>query len=95
VRDAYKPIAYEQLTGLGTAKGPTAATVGTGPLKGTVAVFVAETQLVRWRDDGTDPTANVGMTLEPGIAMEYRGELNKIKFIETAASAKVNCSYYA
>jgi hypothetical protein len=50
---------------------------------------------VRWRDDGTAPTASVGMPLAVGVPLQYDGDLTNIKFIETAASAKLNISYYA
>ena len=59
-----------------------------------VALIQAEDQNVRWRDDGTDPTASVGMLLEAGKDMLYTGDLGAIKFIEEAASAKLNVSYY-
>jgi hypothetical protein len=58
------------------------------------AVVQAETQNVRYRDDGTDPTASVGMLLIANTAMRYEGDLTKIKFKETSASAKLNVSYY-
>jgi hypothetical protein len=35
------------------------------------------------------------MRLEVGDALEYDGNLNDIQFIEEAASAKLNVSYYA
>lgn len=59
-----------------------------------VAFINTEDQNVRWRDDGTDPTASVGGVLEPGSYFTYTGDLSSIKFIEEAASAKLNVSYY-
>ena len=49
---------------------------------------------MRWRDDGVDPTASVGMLLVAGTPLQYDGDLSRIKFIETTASAKLNVSYY-
>jgi hypothetical protein len=63
-------------------------------VKANFALIVAETQDVRWRDDGTAPTSTVGMLLKAGVIFQYDGDLSKIKFIETASSAKVNISYY-
>tara|TARA_R110000868_G_scaffold102083_5_gene281054 strand:+ start:802 stop:984 length:183 start_codon:yes stop_codon:yes gene_type:complete len=60
-----------------------------------MALIVCETQAVRWRDDGTAPSATVGMPLAVGVAMNYDGDLNKIRFFEQVASAKINVSYYA
>jgi hypothetical protein len=34
------------------------------------------------------------MPLAAGIPLQYDGDLNKIRFIEQAASAKLNISYY-
>ena len=62
----------------------------------TYAVVQCTTQNVRWRDDGTAPTATVGMqlTVSPDMLV-YDGALKTIKFIEEAASAVLNVSYYA
>lgn len=60
----------------------------------TLVVIHAESQPVRWRDDGVAPTAAVGMRLVVGQELRYDGDLTKIRFIEEAASAKINCSYY-
>ena len=84
-------VDFEQITGLSSAKGLTTATYGAG----TIALLQAESQPIRWRDAGTDPTASVGMRLTPGSdPWPYSGSLAAIKFIEEAASGKLNCSYY-
>jgi hypothetical protein len=58
-------------------------------------VIIPESQAVRWRDDGTNPTATVGMPLASGQPMpEGAAALAAIKFIEQTASAKLNVSYY-
>lgn len=80
---------YEQVTGLSAAKG---LTVPTGT---TWALIQAEGQNVRWRDDGTNPTASVGMRLLVGEELTYTGSsLASLKFIEEAASAKLNVTYF-
>lgn len=87
-----QPKGYEQITGLNAVK-------GLNPPEGALfAVIQAETQDVRWRDDsGDDPTATVGMLLKSGTGYElyYDGDLSALKFIQVAASAKLNVSYYA
>lgn len=60
----------------------------------TLAVITAEAQAVRYRDDGTDPTASVGMPLAVGVVLNYEGSISKIKFIEQTATAKLNVSFY-
>jgi hypothetical protein len=58
------------------------------------AFVVCEAQSVRWRDDGTNPTASVGVLLPVNTAFPYIGSLARIKFIETTASATCSVSYY-
>lgn len=58
-------------------------------------VVHAEGQAVRWRDDGASPTASVGMLLPVGGELRYDGSLLAIRFIETAASAKINVAFYS
>jgi len=58
------------------------------------ALIQAEDQDVRWRDDGTAPTAAAGMLLCAGESMWYCGDIRAIQFIEVAASAKLNVSFY-
>lgn len=84
-----QPLGYQQITVL------TAATALTVPTNSRLAWIQAEAQAVRWRDDGTNPTASVGMVLAAGEGMWYTGNrLAALKFIEAAASAKLNVSYY-
>lgn len=82
-------LGYQQITSLSSAAGLTV------PQGATLALIVPETQNVRWRDDGTNPTASVGMPIFVGASLSYDGDFNRIKFIEESASAKLNISYYA
>lgn len=90
-------LGYQQITDLSSAVGLTVPTVDkTGSKQQpTFALIVAETQGVRWRDDGVAPTASVGMPLAVGVPLQYDGDLVNIKFIQQTASAKLNISYYA
>lgn len=83
-----KPLGFQQITGLNTVK---ALTV---PAGASWALIDAESQVVRWRDDGTDPTATVGKRLASGGEMLYDGDLAAIRFIEETASAKLNVTFY-
>jgi hypothetical protein len=78
----------EQITGLSAVKGLTV------PAGTRLVVIEAETQAVRWRDDGTDPSATVGMPLPTGVSKIYTGDFSAIKFKEQTPSAKLNVSYY-
>ncbi len=82
------PKGYQQITSLASA---TALTVPTGAV---IALIQAETQSVRWRDDGTNPEAGVGLVIAAGDTIAYTGSLSAFKVIETTGSAKLNVSYY-
>jgi hypothetical protein len=90
--DALGAEGYEQITAVdnATARGITAGGVGTRAL---IEVQDAD---VRWRDDGTNPSATVGMRLAAGDSIWYNGaDLTAIKFIsQSATDAILNVSYY-
>lgn len=81
-------VGYQQLTSL------SASSTLTVPSGATMALIQAETQNVRWRDDGTAPTGSVGMLITAGSILEYTGQIELLKLIEATASAKLNVSYY-
>lgn len=86
-----KPVGYQQITSVSSV-----VTLTIPPNVNTqIALIQVESQDVRWRDDGTAPTASVGMLLPKGGIVEYNGDLSKLKFIEVSASAKINVSYYS
>lgn len=84
----YTPLGYQQISG------PTnqALTVPNGARR---AIIQTEAQAVRWRDDGTNPTASVGMTIATGGELRYDGNLAAIRFTQVAATAILNVAYYA
>lgn len=86
------PCGYQQITNVSAAVGLTVPT-GAQQLP-TYCRIVATTQAVRWRDDGTDPSATVGMPLAVNTELVYNGDLKKIKFFEQAASAVLNIAYF-
>lgn len=87
---------YQQIATLTSSTGLTVPTITPEGLNGkpVFALIIAEGAPVRWRDDGTAPTASVGMPLAVGVPLQYDGDLAKIRFIEQSASAKLNISYY-
>lgn len=89
------PLGYQQITSLSGATALTLPSSAGKPGGGAImAIISAETQAVRWRDDGTNPTAAVGYPLAAGSELVYTGDLSTIKFIEQTASAKINICYY-
>ncbi|MGQ0668558.1 MAG: hypothetical protein ACT4PO_02605 [Actinomycetota bacterium] len=87
-----QPKGYENITGLSVVKGVTL----TGAAAGTRYLLLkTETQPVRWRDDGTDPTAALGILIDVGDEFWYTGDPSAIKFIETAVSASLHVAKFA
>jgi hypothetical protein len=75
-----------------------AASVGlTVPAGTTTAIIQATTAPIRWRADGVDPTASVGMLIADGGEILYSASedaLAALRFIRTSAGAVLNVSYY-
>lgn len=84
----WKPCGYEQIDDLSTAVGLTV------PTDAQLAIIRVSGQSVRWRDDGTDPTAAIGMPLAANEPFNYNGDLHAIQFIEVSAGAVLDVSYY-
>lgn len=83
-----EPLGHQQITTL------TAATALTIPEGARCAIISAQTQAVRWRDDGTSPTAAIGIPLAAGADFFYVGKLAKLKFIEQVVGGVLNVAYY-
>ena len=87
------PCGYQQITSISTAKSLTVPTTcGATPV--TLARIPIEAQAVRYRDDGTAPTASVGMPMAVAASLDYTGALTKIQFIEQTSGGIVNVSFY-
>jgi len=84
-----KCLGYQQITGLSTVK------TLVPPDGATYALIQAEAQSVRWRDDGTNPSASVGMIITANTYLEYTGNPATFKFIEVTSGAILNISYYS
>lgn len=85
-----KPLLYQQYTNLSAA-----IALSSIPAKATMCVISVEGAPIRWRDDGTNPTASVGMPVANGATLTYTGNMSAIAFIQQSASATINVSYYA
>jgi len=86
-----KPCGYQQLTVADTAVGLTV------PPGASRAVLTVQDQPLRWRDDGTVPTASVGMPVVAAVTFELnsKASLNAFRAIRsTGSSAVLNISYY-
>lgn len=81
-------LGYQQINNL------LAATALTVPDGTSYCIITAETQAVRWRDDGTNPTASVGYPLNTGVELFYDSQIARIRFIEQASGGAININYY-
>lgn len=79
---------YQQITATGTAQSLTV------PSGATIAEICVETAAIRYRDDGTAPTATVGMPAAAGTCFAYSGPLRAFQFIAQSGSPVVNALYY-
>ena len=83
------PKGYQQLTNI------TSATSLAVPVGASLAIIQAEDQDARWRDDGVDPTASVGMLIKVGEdPKRLVTNLNAVRLINATAGTIVNVQYY-
>jgi hypothetical protein len=66
-------------------------TVPTGSVWATLCL---ETANARWRDDGTAPTASVGVPLTAGQCMQYAGPFTRFQIIAQSGSPVLSVSFY-
>ena len=87
----YAPLAsYEQLTISDSAVSLTV------PQIAKLAVITVEDEPIRYRDDGTDPTASVGTLVKADGSIVVCGKsMGSIKFFKDGATdATINVNYY-
>jgi hypothetical protein len=84
-----EPAGYVRLTSADLA-----SATGFSIANARVALITVIGANVRWRDDGTDPTAADGMPVFAGQSFKYCGNLKNLKFIREAAGAEVHISGY-
>lgn len=86
-----RALGYQQLTVDGTARSFTLPAGRTVRL----AVAVVETNPIRYRDDGTAPTASVGTPVDPKNTIYIcSGSVASFQAIRTGSSAVLNIHYY-
>ena len=81
-------VGYQQITAL------SAVTNLAPPAGATSATIVVSVAAVRYRDDGTPPTAAIGMPLPIGSTLSYGGNLAAVQFIQQAIGAVLDIIYY-
>ena len=92
------PLGYAQLTSIDSSTLVSTATFGgvVGIPAGTVLLLVTpQTQAIRWRDDGTAPTAAVGYPTPVGAELRFTAaSLPALRVISQVAGAAVNLVAY-
>jgi hypothetical protein len=88
-----QPLGYCQLTTLDSATNFSACSGGV-PAGANVAWISVGSQAIRYRDDGTSPTASVGFPIAAGGTLFYVGTPRLIQLIEQKASATVDVLFY-
>jgi hypothetical protein len=53
-----------------------------------------ETNGLRWRDDGTDPTAGVGFPVSANETFVYDGDPTKIRVVSQTGTCTLNIAYF-
>jgi hypothetical protein len=81
------PRGYQQIT-MTTLKA-----VFTVPPGASAAYVTVEAQAMRWRDDGTAPTASVGLPVAVGVTVTFTN-LAAVQFFPQASGSILNISYY-
>lgn len=95
------PLGYAQLTSIDSSTLVNTATFGSATAAGIPAgtqllLITPQTQAIRWRDDGTAPTATVGYPLAVGQELRYTAHgQNNLRVISQVAGAAINIVAYA
>jgi hypothetical protein len=97
---AEKSLGYAQSGAVDTATLVSSLTFQGQPAAGippgtSLLLIQAQTQAVRWRDDGTAPTTTVGYPLAAGVDFRYTGaNSGALQFISQTAGAILNVVAY-
>lgn len=83
------PLGYQRLISI------TASTALTVPDGTTEVRLQAETKPIRWRDDGSPPTASVGSYIPAGKSIKYLGDASAIRVFGEDSTAILHVSYYS
>lgn len=87
-------LGFSKFDTLGAAKGLHQGSLGAIPDGAQFAIVSIEDQSVRWRADGTAPTATVGHLLTAGTYLWITSWLTKVEFIAATAGAKMTAEFF-
>jgi len=86
-------LGFYAITGFTSAKTLAEALGAAIPAEATMALIQAQGQNVRWKDDGTAPTASEGHQLLAGESRIF-GNLDTLEFFQEAATATLAVNFY-
>lgn len=88
------PLGYCQLAAI---SGATAVSTCTGgiPARTAWATICVSNAAIRWRDDGTNPTATVGMPVGVGQCLYYNSKFSALVVIPQSGSPTLDISFYS
>ena len=91
-----RPLGYAQIVNA-TLQSATGLVLPTPPAGSTIGLAIIQCNggVVRWRDDGTDPTTSVGMSIPDGGELDYVGDFSAIRFIDAGTTPILDVAYYA
>lgn len=92
--DFIAPLGYCQLTSVASSTLVSSCSGGI-PARTVWAVICIETAGIRWRDDGTAPTASVGMPIAATQCFNYSSTFATLRVIAQSGSPVVNISFYS
>lgn len=90
-----KPLGYSQILNatLAASTGIVMPALPAGSVVG-FAIIQCQAGTVRWRDDGTAPTAAVGMSIASGGELDYAGDFSALRFISSSGAPILDISLY-
>ncbi|MDE3023032.1 MAG: hypothetical protein KGI54_14485 [Pseudomonadota bacterium] len=87
----FVPVAPSQMALSVSSTSATTLTVPAGVLYANITV---EGEGIRWRDDGTNPTATVGQPVPVGAMLTYYANPSNLRIIAQQGTATIDVSYY-
>lgn len=101
VSGSYTPLGHCQITSLASAVALVTASCSTGavPAGATIAEICVETAGIRYLDDGTAPTASLGIPVVPSstvpVCYAYAATpLSQVQFIAISGSPTIDVAFY-
>ena len=87
-----RPCGYQQLLNFNAVQ---SLTIPPAPAPPARPCIITPTANCRYRDDGVNPTAALGLPMPANIPLLYDGDLTKFRIIPQSGSATADIVYYS